>query len=115
MIAKVWPLREPPLAIVDKNRIMRRSIAKREGNMVALSGPLATVCHKPRQARKGATVVVKVCAGVWLVRAPSINVHPLASPSRLTDDFRRLHGLRSNPAALALYSRPMLIKRASNE
>ncbi len=29
-------------------------------------GPLATLDDEPRQARKGATVIVKVCAGVWL-------------------------------------------------
>ncbi|BFM07856.1 hypothetical protein GCM10025791_26830 [Halioxenophilus aromaticivorans] len=34
--------------------------------MVTLFGPLATINYKPRQARKGATVVVTSCAGVWL-------------------------------------------------
>ena len=35
--------------------------------MVALTGPLATANREPRQARKGATVVVTLCAEVWLV------------------------------------------------
>ncbi len=30
-------------------------------------GPLATIRCKPRQARKGATVAVKLCAEVWLI------------------------------------------------
>lgn len=41
----------------------------RASAMVALSGPLAMINYEPRQARKGATVVVTSCAGVWLVRA----------------------------------------------
>ena len=36
--------------------------------MVACTGPLATISRKPRQARKGATVVVTSGAGVWLVQ-----------------------------------------------
>ena len=36
--------------------------------MAALAGPLATAGGKPRQARKGATVVTDPCAGMWLVR-----------------------------------------------
>lgn len=36
--------------------------------MVVLSGPLAMISCEPRQARKGATVVVSSCAEVWLVR-----------------------------------------------
>jgi hypothetical protein len=36
--------------------------------MVALIGPLAINICEPRQARKGATVAVTLCAGVWLVR-----------------------------------------------
>jgi hypothetical protein len=35
--------------------------------MVAPFGPLATASCKPRQARKGATVVVTLCAEVWLL------------------------------------------------
>ena len=35
--------------------------------MVASTGPLATIDSKLRQARKGATVAVDSCAGVWLV------------------------------------------------
>jgi len=34
--------------------------------MVTLSGPLAMISCEPRQARKGATVAVTSCAGVWL-------------------------------------------------
>jgi hypothetical protein len=30
-------------------------------------GPPATLNREPRQARKGATVVVAACAGMWLV------------------------------------------------
>ena len=40
--------------------------------MVALTGPLATASREPRQARKGATVVVTLCAEVWLVRVTAI-------------------------------------------
>ena len=40
--------------------------------MVALAGSLATIGCEPRQARKGATVAVDSCAGVWLVRVISI-------------------------------------------
>ena len=40
--------------------------------MVALIGPLAMANHEPRQARKGATVVVTLCAEVWLVRVTAI-------------------------------------------
>ena len=35
--------------------------------MVTLIGPLAMIDGKPRQARKGATVAVDSCAGVWLI------------------------------------------------
>ncbi len=37
--------------------------------MVA-SGPPATISYELRQARKGATVVVDLCAGVWLEVPP---------------------------------------------
>ncbi len=37
--------------------------------MVALIGPSAMIDGKFRQARKGATVAVDSCAGVWLVWA----------------------------------------------
>ncbi len=37
--------------------------------MVA-SGPPATINYELRQARKGATVVVDLCAGVWLEVPP---------------------------------------------
>lgn len=33
-------------------------------------GPPATLNRKPRQARKGATVVVTACAGMWLSGPP---------------------------------------------
>jgi len=36
--------------------------------MVALVGPLATTGSEPRQARKGATVIITSCAGMWLAR-----------------------------------------------
>jgi hypothetical protein len=35
--------------------------------MVSLAGPLAMIGCEPRQARKGATVIAKSCAVVWLV------------------------------------------------
>lgn len=35
-------------------------------SMVIPVGSLATLDDEPRQARKGATVIVKACAGVWL-------------------------------------------------
>ncbi len=38
--------------------------------MVVLIGPPAMIRCEPRQARKGATVAVSSCAGMWLVRAP---------------------------------------------
>ena len=41
--------------------------------MVAPSGPSASVSREPRQARKGATVVVKCCAGVWLLGVIAID------------------------------------------
>ncbi len=40
--------------------------------MEALVGPLAMNICEPRQARKGATVVVTSCAEVWLMRAAAI-------------------------------------------
>ena len=45
-------------------------------DMVALIGPLATIHYELRQARKGATVVVDLCAEVWLVRVISISRSP---------------------------------------
>ena len=36
-------------------------------DMVAFSGPLATISCELRQAWKGATVATDSCAGVWLV------------------------------------------------
>ena len=41
--------------------------------MVALTGPLATASREPRQARKGATVVVTLCAEVWLLGVIAIS------------------------------------------
>ena len=48
----------------------RRSGSSR--SMVACAGPLATTSCKPRQARKGAAVAAKSCAGVWRVQVASI-------------------------------------------
>ena len=45
---------------------------RRDRVMVVHIGPLATPDGEPRQARKGATVTVDACAGVWLVWAISI-------------------------------------------
>ena len=36
--------------------------------LVSLVGPRAMKSYKPRQARKGATVVASSCAVVWLTR-----------------------------------------------
>ena len=41
--------------------------------MVTLSGPFATASREPRQARKGATVAMKLCAEVWLGRGATIS------------------------------------------
>lgn len=38
--------------------------------MVTSAGPLAMISCEPRQARKGATVVIDLCAGMWLVGPP---------------------------------------------
>ncbi len=40
--------------------------------LVGPVGPLAMISCEPRQARKGATVAVTSCAGVWLVGFASI-------------------------------------------
>jgi hypothetical protein len=49
--------------------------------MVARVGHLATIHYKPRQARKGATVVVDSCAGERRARAATypifINAFPI--------------------------------------
>jgi len=47
-------------------------IIPRCDSMVSLTGPLATASRESRQARKGATVVVTLCAEVWLVRVTAI-------------------------------------------
>ena len=47
-----------------------------------LIGPLAVIHSEPRQARKGATVGVNACAGVWLVRAPPISASHYPFDSR---------------------------------
>ena len=39
--------------------------------LVSLVGPRAMISYKPRQARKGATVVADSCAVVWLARDAS--------------------------------------------
>ena len=42
--------------------------------LVTLVGPHAMISYKPRQARKGATVVADSCAAVWLARAASTHI-----------------------------------------
>jgi len=42
--------------------------------LVTLVGPHAMISYKPRQARKGATVVADSCAAVWLTRAASNHI-----------------------------------------
>jgi len=44
--------------------------------LVTLVGPHAMISYKPRQARKGATVVADSCAAVWLARAASNHILP---------------------------------------
>ena len=39
--------------------------------LVTLVGPHAMISYKPRQARKGATVVADSCAAVWLAGVAS--------------------------------------------
>ena len=41
--------------------------------MVTPFGPLATASHELRQARKGATVMITLCAEVWLLGVIAIN------------------------------------------
>ena len=42
--------------------------------MVTHSGPPATICCEPRQARKGATVAADSCAGVRLVWVATLQI-----------------------------------------
>ena len=50
--------------------------------MVALVGPLAMIDGKLRQARKGATVTIDSCAGMWLIRvATQVFLTWLSNPS----------------------------------
>ena len=42
--------------------------------LVTLVGPHAMISYKPRQARKGATVVADSCAAVRLARAASNHI-----------------------------------------
>ena len=51
--------------------------------MVAPAGPLATIDGKLRQARKGATVAIDSCAGVWLVGVHHPNSPSFAQPIAL--------------------------------
>jgi len=44
--------------------------------MASRVGSLAMIRYEPRQARKGATVVVDSCAGVWLSRLATLNIRP---------------------------------------
>jgi len=55
--------------------------------MVAPIGSPAMVSCKPRQARKGATVAVRLCAGVWLVGVISISGTNIASLAFLSLDL----------------------------
>ena len=43
-------------------------------SLVTLVGPHAMISYKPRQARKGATVVANSCAAVWLAGAASNHI-----------------------------------------
>jgi hypothetical protein len=53
--------------------------------LVTLVGPHAMISYKPRQARKGATVVADSCAAVWLARAASN--HPSMHVDAADQDF----------------------------
>ena len=44
--------------------------------MVDPVGPPAMNSYEPRQARKGATVVGTLCAGVWLARSATQSLNP---------------------------------------
>ena len=55
------------LHLQAKPRIIPRSVS-----MVSLIGPLATASRESRQARKGATVAVMLCAEVWLMGVTAI-------------------------------------------
>jgi len=44
--------------------------------MVALAGPCAIETREPRQARKGATVVIFLCAAARLVSAATLFFSP---------------------------------------
>jgi len=57
------------LHLLDKPPIIGRFVL-----MVTPTGPLATASREPRQARKGATVVVTLCAEVWLVGVTAISL-----------------------------------------
>ena len=65
----------------DNARLLR--LRKLYGGLI---GPLAIVSCEPRQARKGATVAVRLCAGVWLVRLPPTSF-PDFSLQRITYDL----------------------------
>ena len=60
-------------------------------------GPLAMVSYELRQAWKGATVIVKSCAEVWLAGNstlfPSVNNHRLVYYPKLTA-FKPGHSFR---------------------
>ena len=61
------------LHLPAKPRIIPRSVS-----MVSLIGPLATANRESRQARKGATVAVTLCAEVWLLGV--IAISPSSAP-----------------------------------
>ena len=56
------------LHLLSKPRIISRFVL-----MVTPFGPLATASHELRQARKGATVMITLCAEVWLLGVIAIN------------------------------------------
>ena len=55
------------LACTSYIRHNPRPVLLAQNVMVASTGPFAMIDGKLRQARKGATVAVDSCAGVWLV------------------------------------------------
>lgn len=66
LLPSEWWSRPQRFAFHGKTAIMRALGFRPETAMVAQFGPPATTRREPRQARKGATVVVKLGAGVWL-------------------------------------------------
>lgn len=66
--------------------------------MVAPFGPLATMSREPRQARKGATVAAKSCAGVWLIGDTTLIYLPAVLALLFSSSFPSLRFPRDRAA-----------------